>query len=285
MVKSFYQLAKPGIIYGNVLTGLFGFFLATRGQFNIGLCVSMVIGLGLVIGSACVFNNVLDQPLDKVMKRTQKRPLISGEISQMQALIYGVILGVLGTAVLTFFANTLTAVMALAGFFFYVVAYSYCKRRSVYGTEVGCISGAMPPIVGYVAVTDKLDLGALILFLILVFWQVPHFYGLAIYKLKDYSATPLPLMPIKRGVQVTKVHMIYYLLAFLVTAPLLTIFGYTGKVYFGVVTLLAIAWLVMGLKGFKVVDEALWAKKVFLFSLVIIMALCVVTPLDTLFRI
>ena len=269
-------------MYGNALTAIFGFFLAAKGSFNPILFLAMLVGLSLVIASACVFNNYIDREVDTVMERTKKRALATGDISGKNALIYGAFLGVIGFLFLLVFTNVLTTLVSALGFFFYVVLYSYFKRHSVYGTEVGSISGAIPPVVGYCALTNRLDLGAVLLFLIMVFWQMPHFYGIAIYRLRDYASTKLPILPVKKGIYTTKLHMLFYLLAFLISAPLLTLFGYTGKVYFGVVTLLGLIWLFLGIQGFWTKSEAKWARKIFFFSLVIILALCIVVPLDKL---
>ncbi len=228
MFKAYYQLTKPGIIYGNAITTVAGFFLASKGHFNLGLFLAALIGISLVIASGCVFNNYIDKDLDATMERTKNRALVTGAISVRGAIVFGAILGLLGLATLGLLTNTLTAEIALLGLFFYVVLYSLAKRRSVYGTIVGSISGAVPPVVGYCAVTGRFDLGALILFLILVFWQMPHFYAIAIFRQQDYTAAGLPVLPVVKGLRTTKIHILFYILAFTIAAAALYIFKFAG---------------------------------------------------------
>ena len=139
----------------------------------------MLIGISLVMASACVVNNVIDVDIDAKMARTDHRALVTGAIKKNIAIIYGVILGVLGFAALIYWTNWLVVVIGLVGFVDYTVLYGYFKRKSIHGTIVGSISGATPPIAGFCAVTGTFGLEALILFLILVIWQMPHFYAIS----------------------------------------------------------------------------------------------------------
>src|SRR6185437_15386626 len=169
VLRTYYRLTKPGIVYGNSITAAAGFFLASRGHVDWGKFLAMLVGLALVIASACVFNNYLARHIDTRMDRTKKRALAIGAISHRAALIYASALGLTGLLILAVFTTWLATLCALAGHVLYVAAYGYTKRRTPWGTEVGAISGAAPPVVGYTAVTGHFDAGALILFLILVF--------------------------------------------------------------------------------------------------------------------
>jgi protoheme IX farnesyltransferase len=275
--KQYYKLTKPGIIYGNVTTTIAAFLFAWRWHgFSVGvveLFLATVVGIGLVIGSACVFNNWLDIEIDKKMARTQNRPLVTGAISVRSALIYGTILGLLGIALLYFKVNPLTAALGVIGFIFYVWVYGVAKRGSHWGAIVGSISGAVPIVVGYTAVVNHLDGAALILFLILVAWQMPHFYAIAIYRFDEYAAAGIPTLPAQKGIHTSKVHILLYIVAYLVAASALTVFGYAGYVYLALVLIFGARWLLLGIKGFRTAapDDAKWARKVFLFSLVIIL--------------
>jgi protoheme IX farnesyltransferase len=240
----------------------------------------MLVGLSLIIGSACVFNNYIDRDIDKKMARTKKRATVTGEVSTLAVLLYGTILGILGSIILGVWTNYLTLAVALVGWFSYVVLYGYFKRRSTLGTVVGSISGAVPPVVGYCAFTDKLDGGALILFLILVFWQMPHFYAIAIYRLKDYAQAKIPVLPAKKGIKTTKIEMLLYLIGFVLAVATLKIFDYTGYTYLIVMLVLSLYWLWQGIGGFKTSDDNLWAKKMFFTSLIIISAFSVVLVLN-----
>ena len=151
--RSYYLLTKPGIIMGNLITTGGGFALASRGDFNPWLFLTTMIGLGFVIASACVFNNAIDREHDRKMDRTKNRPLATGAISLKNAIVFAVILGILGAVTLGYFTNLLTAATAVFGVLVYVLLYSFSKYQSIHGTLVGSISGAVPPVVGYCAVT------------------------------------------------------------------------------------------------------------------------------------
>lgn len=283
--KNYYLLAKPGIIYGNAVTTIAGFLLASKGHFNSGLFLATLFGISLVIGSAAVFNNFIDRSIDGKMERTKKRALVAKTIPPANAIIYGIILGLIGFSLLFIFTNLLTVLLSLIGFFFYVVMYSMWKRRSVYGTIVGSISGAVPPVVGYCAVSNKFDAGAIIFFLILVLWQMPHFYAIAIFRLNDYANAGIPVLPVKAGIALTKIHMVLYIAAFIIMASLLTVFGYTGFVYLTLTLLLGLWWLIFAIKGFWTKNDALWARKMFGYSLMILTILSVTISIGSIVKI
>jgi protoheme IX farnesyltransferase len=239
-----------------------------------------LIGLSFVIASACVFNNYIDRGIDEKMARTKNRALVRKLISPRSAIIYGTILGLIGTLILFLYTNPLATFLALTGFFFYVVVYGIWKRRSVYGTLVGSISGAVPPVVGYCAVSNNFDIGAIIFFIILVLWQMPHFYAIAIYRRNDYAEASIPVLPVKKGIYTTKMHMLLYIAAFIVASIALTIFGLTGYVYLVVMSLLGLKWLLLCTEGFRAEDDDLWARKMFKFSLIVITLLCLMIAVD-----
>lgn len=270
LLKDYYLLTKPGIIRGNAITATAGFFLATGSTLDIRTFLAMLGGLSFVIASGCVFNNYIDRGIDKKMSRTKDRALVSGTISPRVALIYGVILLITGVLLLAVYTNKLTAAIALLGFVFYVAVYGVAKRKSVHGTVVGSISGAVPPVVGYCAVTNDVDLVAALLFLILVLWQMPHFYAIAMYRLQDYRAAGIPVLPIVKGLDATKKQMTIYVLAFAAVAPWLWVIGYTGYMYLAVVLVLSALWIRLSLQSD--VSDA-WAGKMFGFSLVILTSL------------
>lgn len=280
MLSTYIALTKPGIIRGNILAATAGFFLASKGDVDFGLFATMVVGLSLIIASACVYNNYLDRDIDKLMSRTKNRALANGSISEKSALIYASILGLAGSIILVYFVNTLSAFTALFGMFAYVILYGIAKRRSVHGTLVGSISGAIPPVVGYTAVSNRLDGAAVILFIILVAWQLPHFYGIAMYRLTDYKAASIPVMPLRRGIMVTKIQTMIYIVAFALAAGSLTFYGYLSNKYAIVILLVSAAWLALGANGFKRQDAKTWGRKMFLFSLITMLVLSISISLD-----
>lgn len=269
-LKPYYQLTKPGIIRGNLLTAAAGFLLAAGQSVNLVLLAALLAGTALIIASACVFNNYIDRGIDARMARTKDRALVSGAISGRNALIFASLLGLIGVYILAVFTNYLTLLIGLFGFVSYVVVYGYAKRKTWWGTLVGAVPGATPIIAGYVAVTGRLDLAAFLLFLILVTWQMAHFYAIATYRLKDYKQAAIPVLPAVKGVRNTQIQISLYALLFFIATIGLYVFGYTGYVYLVIMTVVSLAWLRLAILGCRATDVTKWAKGVFLFSLVVI---------------
>lgn len=281
ILKPYVSITKPGIIFGNLISVAGGFFLASQGSVDGVLFLATVIGIALVIASGCVFNNYIDRDIDRLMERTQGRVTVQGLISPGITLAYGSVLGVAGFLTLALGTNALATLFALLGFFVYVGLYSlYLKRHSVYGTLVGSLSGAAPPVVGYCAVSGQFDLGALTLLLIFCLWQMPHSYAIAIFRYQDYRAASIPVLPVTRGVRAAKHHIFWYILAFLGATLMLTLGGYAGYGYFAVAAAMGLYWLVMALRGYRTGDDRVWAKKVFIFSIFTITALSIMMSID-----
>ena len=281
-IKHYIAITKPGIIFGNLIAAMGGFFLAAQGRFDLMLFLSAMLGIALVIASGCAFNNVIDRDIDRLMQRTRNRPLVQGLISPATTLGYASALGLGGFALLALGTNLLTLALAVFGFAIYVGAYSlYMKRHSEFGTLVGSLSGAVPPVVGYCAVTGRFDLGAMTLLVIFCLWQMPHSYAIAIFRFKDYQAASIPVLPVVRGIKTTKHYILGYILAFVPATLALSLAGYAGAGYFVVALVMGIYWLYMALEGYRAQDEERWAKRVFGFSIVMITALSVMMSLDS----
>ncbi len=279
--RNYLAVAKPGIVLGNLVSAAGGFFLASRGSVNFALLLATALGISLVVASGCVFNNYIDRDIDGKMQRTRNRVLVLGLISPSAVLFYGALLGLGGFALLYGATNVLATLIVLLGFVIYVGLYSlYLKRNSVYGTLVGSLSGAAPPLAGYCAVSNHFDLGALILLLIFSLWQMPHSYAIAIFRLQDYTAAAIPVLPVARGVAAAKKHIVLYVAAFVVAALLLTVGRYTGFNYLAVAAAMGGYWLHMAWSGHKAADDRVWARKLFVFSILIIMALSVMMSVD-----
>jgi len=275
-IKQYYSLTKPGVLYGNALTVAAGYFLAAQGNINIWLFFSVFIGSSLIIAAACVLNNYLDQDIDAIMERTKERALVAGKIKGYQAVIFSISLGVIGLGVLIAFTNTLVVILGIVGFITYVVLYGMLsKRLSTHGTLVGSISGAIPILAGYCAASGVIDAGAVLVFIILFAWQFPEFYSISIYRLKEYEAAHIPVLPAIKGIKRTKIEIFIYTIVFVLSSLLLTPFGYTGIIYFIVMSGLGVYWLWLALKGFSASDSDRWARQMFGFSMIIILGLCV----------
>lgn len=281
MFRHYLQLTKPGIIFGNLITVTGGFFLASKGQFDLVKYLAVALSVSLIVASGCVFNNFIDRDIDIKMERTKNRALVTGLISPSHALIYASVLGIVGLALLYFKTNLLSTLLVVLGFVVYVGFYSlYLKRHSVYGTLIGSISGAMPPVVGYCAVSNQFDAGAAVLLVMLSIWQMPHSYAIAIFRFNDYAAASIPVLPVKEGVLKAKKHIVAWIVAFTIVTPMLTVMGYTGYVYFVVAAILCVYWLYLAIIGFKAEDDTKWAKKLFLVSVIIVTILSIVMSVD-----
>lgn len=274
--RNYYSLTKPGVLYGNVITGGAGFLLAAGHfkHFSAVLFIATIVGMTLVIAAACVLNNFLDQDIDAKMERTKTRAIVAGKVPGQSAVLFSVILGIVGTIVLALWTNWLVVGIGALGFVTYVWLYgALSKRLSIHGTLVGSISGAMPILAGYCAVADKIDIGAVLVFLMLFFWQFPEFYSIAIYRRKEYKAADVPVMSVVKGVQSTTVQIFIYTILFVASTLLLTPFGYTGWLYFAVMAVLGLYWLKIGAEGLRAKDRDAWARRMFHFSLIILLVL------------
>ncbi|AJR00262.1 heme O synthase/protoheme IX farnesyltransferase [Hafnia paralvei ATCC 29927] len=282
MMKQYLQVTKPGIIFGNLISVIGGFLLASKGSLDVPLFIATMVGVSLVVASGCVFNNYIDRDIDKVMERTKNRVLVKGLIAPKVTLTYATLLGLAGVALLYVAANPLAALLAVIGFIVYVGVYSlYMKRHSVYGTLIGSLSGAAPPVIGYCAVSNEFDAGALILLAIFSLWQMPHSYAIAIFRFKDYQAANIPVLPVVKGISVAKNHITLYIVAFMVATLMLSLGGYAGYKYLVVAAAVSVWWLGMALSGYKkAVDDRVWARKLFVFSIVTITCLSVMMSVD-----
>jgi len=280
VVKKHIVLTKPGIIAGNLLTTGAGFALASHNNLDYSLFLLMMAGLGCIIASACVCNNYIDRLADQKMERTKNRPLATGSVSGRSALLFAAVLGLTGSFILWRYTNPLALFIALFGFFMYVVVYTLSKYYTSSATAIGSIAGATPPLVGYCAVSGRIDTAALILYSILVLWQMPHFYAIAVYRIKEYTSASIPVLPITSGMLTTKIHMLFYCLVFIGVAALPTLFGYTGYIYLSVMLLLSLFWLFVIIQGFKSTNDLAWGRKTFFVSLWVITAFSIALALD-----
>lgn len=274
VLRDYYQLTKPGIIRGNLMAAGAGFLLGAGRSPDWAQFAATLAGLGMVIAGACVSNNIMDRGIDRRMARTRRRALAGERVSVTRASEFAATLTFGGTLLLSLWVSFLTAILALAGYAAYVGLYGFGKRRTVHGTLIGTISGAVPPVAGYAAASGRIDLAAGLLFLILVVWQMPHFYALAIMQRDDYKLAGIPVLPVVQGVTATKKQIVWYCAAFLAVVPLPSLFGYTGVTYAAVALALGIFWLARGLAGFDAGDDRKWARRMFRTSLAVLSVWC-----------
>lgn len=282
MFRVYFRLIKPGVMLGNLLTTAAGFLFAANGQIDWRLFLATNIGTGLIISSACVINNYLDQDIDSVMARTKSRPLVSGEISGARALVFGSVLGVLGLAILIAETNWWVVGAGIFGFVTYVWLYGALgKRRSVHGTLVGSLSGAAPIAAGYMAVSNQLDFTALVLFAILFFWQEPEFYSISIYRAREYAKAKVPVSSVVRGIPATIRQIFIYTLLATLFLLLLKLDERASWTYFVVMLLVSTRWIALSAKGFSTKNPESWAKKNFHFTLKVLLIFCFIISINS----
>ncbi|WP_297474399.1 heme o synthase [Ferrovum sp.] len=275
------SLIKPGIVLANLVSVTGGFGLAARGQVVWSLLDATLWGAALILSAGCVFNNLVDRDIDSFMQRTRQRPLAQGRITSPQALTWGTLLLGSGAWVLGCHTNLLTLAVSLTGIFVYVGLYSlYFKRRSWLGVWVGSIAGAIPPLMGYTAVTHHLGPGAWCLFLIFCLWQIPHAHAIALLHLEDYRRAGLHLLPLTHGEKVVRQRMPYYISAFLLASLLPFFYDLTGLSYLLVVLTAGGGWLCFTWKTRHHPHLKSWARGHFLFSILTIMILNFMLVLD-----
>ncbi|MFC9708206.1 protoheme IX farnesyltransferase [Paenibacillus sp. JNUCC31] len=282
MLKDMIALTKPGLLRLNVFAVAVGFWVASKWDISWISLLMVLIGSTLVIASACVINNYWDRELDQKMERTKKRIDYINHLKPKFVLGYGLGLGVAGVAMLYFLVNPLSAWMALLGWFAYIVIYTmWLKRSSTWSTSLGGIAGAMPPVIGYCAVTNQIDVGAWLLFALLFLWQPPHFWSLGIRKVEEYRAAGFPLLPVVKGVKRTKFQMIPYVFLLLPAVFLLYYYNYVGLVFLLVSGIGSLIWFVHTLSGLKTQDDEKWAKVNFLISVNYLMVVFIVMVANT----
>ncbi|HXS15178.1 MAG TPA: heme o synthase, partial [Candidatus Saccharimonadales bacterium] len=230
--------------------------------------------------AACIVNNYIDRGIDSKMERTKSRALVTGAISPKYAIFLAVGFAILSVVLFVLFTNLLTLIVGAVGLFVYLVLYSILKRRSSWSTLIGSIPGAVVPVAGYTAFAGRFDLGATLLFLLLVFWQMPHFYAIALYRREEYRNAHLPVLPVAAGVTVTKAHILFYCIAFAVVAYLLSLTGYTGKIYLIGMLILSVGWIFYATAGYFEENVDLWARKMFFLSLLINVGMCILIITD-----
>lgn len=278
-IKAFYRLTKPGIVYSNVLSAVAGFLLVAKTSFDFKLLLGLIFGITFIIASACVLNNYLDRTIDSKMERTKHRALVTGLISNREAIIFGSNLGLFGFLILGFFTNGLTVIVGIVGYIDYLVLYGFAKRKSNYSTIVGSVSGSASLVAGYVAVTDSFDTTAWVLFLIMVFWQMAHFHAIALRRVNDYRSASINVLPLVKGEDSTKFAIKMYVVGFAISATSLFILGSVGYVY--LLTMLVFSWLWISKSQTDYTNNVEWAKVMFKFSIKVLLVFCLLLSLNT----
>ncbi|MGG4091499.1 heme o synthase [Paenibacillus lautus] len=268
MIKDWISVIKIRILTSNLFCAFTGYCLASRWNFDYFTLLFMLLGTILVVASASMMNNFLDRFRDLRMERTRNRPLPKGRLNPRIVLATGVVAGLVGFILLFTFINPLTAILGFIGIVVYVGIYTaWLKPTSTWSTSVGGISGAIPPMIGYSAFSNHLDLGAWLLFFFLFFWQPPHFWALGILKREEYKSAGYPLLPVVKGVHRTKLQSLPYVASLFIVNYLLFDQGYVGIVFFIVSEALVVSWFFLTVQGLITRNQGEWAKTHFRFSL------------------
>jgi protoheme IX farnesyltransferase len=272
-LRAYYKALKPERTYANVMTTAAGFLFASKWHIHGLLFLATITGTTLIVMSACAANNCTDRGVDGKMPRTRKRSLVTGELPFRNVALLAVVLGIAGFTILGSFVNWLTVLLGAIAYIDYVVLYAWSKRTTIHSTLIGTISGAVPLVAGYTAVTNRFDTTAAILGLIMVFWQMPHFYAIGIFRKDDYTLGGLPIWPVQKGVRNTQWWILIYTGLYVMAALALTAFSSAGWIYGSIVGVMGLYWLYKGISGLSSLKPEKWARGMFGFSLVTLLVL------------
>jgi len=263
-----------------ILTSLVGMFLAVPGMAPLNILILGNLGIALVAASGAVVNHLIDRKIDILMKRTHNRPLPQGRVDAKQTIVFAIAIGVTGMAILLFWVNPLSAWLTLASFVGYAFIYTgYLKHATPQNIVIGGLSGAMPPLLGWSAVTGSIEPDALILVLIIFAWTPPHFWALAIHRKEEYAKSGVPMLPVTHGEFVTKAHIIVYTAILLVVSVFPFFSGMSGLLYLVAAVALGLGFLVWsGLLMFK--PKPATAMDTFRYSIVYLALLFVALVVD-----
>ncbi len=231
-INQFYRLTKPRVVSLIVFTAVIGMFLAVPGAVPLDILVFGTIGIALVAGAAAALNCLVEQKMDAVMARTKGRPLPQGKVSVPETLFFLLIVGGLGLFILYYWINALTMWLTLGTFVGYAIIYTVIlKPLTPQNIVIGGASGAMPPVLGWAAVTGDVTADALLLFLIIFAWTPPHFWALALYRKNEYASIGMPMLPVTHGDQFTKLHVLLYTIILCIVTTLPYITQMSGLIY------------------------------------------------------
>src|SRR5579875_2846569 len=273
LAGQYLETTKPRIVALLVFTALIGMFMAAPGVPPWRALVFGTLGIWLASSSAAALNQLIDQRIDKLMARTAHRPLATGALTTRQVLVFALVLGVASMVVLFALVNALTAVLTFAGLIGYAVIYTaFLKRATPQNIVIGGLAGAIPPVLGWTAVTGALHPFPLQLCLIIFVWTPPHFWALAIFRRDDYARAQIPMLPVTHGVRYTRWQILLYTILLVIVSLLPSITGHSGLIYFGGATVLGGGFLYYAIRLMNPPDDY-FPMQVFKYSVIYLMAL------------
>ena len=266
-IQQFYALTKPRVVSLIVFTAVIGMFLATPGMVPPLILIAATVGIALVAGAAAAFNCLVEQKIDALMTRTKFRPLPRGQITPLETMIFSGIVGGIGLALLFHWVNALTMWLTLATFVGYAVVYTVIlKPMTPQNIVIGGASGAMPPVLGWAAVTGDVTPQALTLFLIIFAWTPPHFWALALYRKHEYAKAGVPMLPVTHGDKFTRLHVLLYTIILLACSALPFVTRLSGMTYLVAAMALGAVFMFSAVKIYTEYSDEL-ARRTFRYSI------------------
>jgi protoheme IX farnesyltransferase len=278
--RAYYDITKPKVVALLVLTALVGMSLSVPGGLPWQLLIPAMLGIALLSSSAAAINHIVDEKIDAVMGRTHNRPLPEGKISVNNAIIFATSIAVLGFVILYSLVNPLTAFLTLAGLVGYSFVYTlYLKRATPQNITIGGLAGAIPPLLGWTAMTNEIAPNALLLVLIIFTWTPPHFWALAIHRKNDYAKVNIPMLPVTHGVSFTKTQILLYTVLLFVVCLLPYLVGMSNWLYLVGACILNLVFFGYAWQ-LKFHAKADTAMATFKFSIIHLMALFILLLVD-----
>ncbi len=266
-LSDYFELCKPRVVMLMILTAVVGIALAPSVSFPINSLIWGTLGIALVAGAAATLNHIADQHIDKLMRRTQRRPIAQGKITTQNSLIFASVLCALGMLILFCLVNTLTAILTFISLIGYAGCYTlYLKHATPQNIVIGGIAGAMPPLLGWTAVTGSISPQALLLVLIIYIWTPPHFWALAIHRFDDYAKANVPMLPNTHGIAFTKLNILLYTILLICATTLPYVIGMSGMIYLLGVSLANLVFLGYALRLYLSGDKEI-AIRTFWYSI------------------
>ena len=283
--QQFYLLTKPRVVSLIVFTAIIGMLLSVPGMVALQPFLAGTVGIALVAGAAAAMNCLVEQKIDAIMARTRARPLPRGQLTSLQTLIFASVVGGSGLVILYFWVNTLTMWLTLATFVGYAVIYTVIlKPMTPQNIVIGGASGAMPPVLGWAAMTGEVTAEALTLFLIIFAWTPPHFWALALYRRDEYAQAGVPMLPVTHGEKFTRLNVLLYTIILVACSLLPFAVKLSGLIYLVSALALGAGFMVYAVKIYRNYSDLL-ARRTFRFSIIYLTALFAALLIDHYLRI
>ncbi len=280
LIREYYRITKPRVVGLIVFTAIVGMFLATPSLPDLALLFIATLGIGLAAAAGAAVNHILDEDRDSLMKRTRNRPLPTGTLDTGPAMIFACTLAALSMLILVVGVNLLTAVLTFASLIGYAVIYTiFLKYATPQNIVIGGAAGAMPPVLGWTAVTGAISPDAIILFLIIFCWTPPHFWALALYRAQDYQNADIPMLPVTHGEKLTRLHVLLYTVLLTAVTVMPFASGMFGYLYLSATLVLNAIFLALTVRLYVNYSDEL-SRRVFKYSIQYLAALFTVMLLD-----